>query len=123
MYGYGYPWGYQPAPARQQVVDPNKIQGVRWASSFSEVSGIVLPPGEAALFMFTDENAFAIKRVSPDGTAIIKEFEFTEKPPRVPEGFVRKEELDDLRKELEDVKRALSATENKPESDRVDECS
>lgn len=85
------------------------LQGIRWAASLDDVNRAVVYPGTAALFMYTEEDAFAIKNVDRNGFATVNEYDFFLRVPPPPEGYVRQEDYDRLAKELEDVKSALSA--------------
>lgn len=90
-----------------------ELQGIRWAASRNDVERAVVFPGTAALFMYVDEDAFAIKSVDERGFASVSEYEFLLRKPPAPDGYVSKEEYDKLRKELDDAKSALSeATAN-----------
>lgn len=87
------------------------LNGIRWATSFGDIERAVVYPGTAALFMYTEEDAFAIKTVDSRGYATISEYDFTRRKPRAPKGFVSQEDYDKLRKELEDAQSALLAAQ------------
>lgn len=102
---YGaFPGKQMPAP---QPAGP-QIEGVRWVSGIDEVNGTVIGFGKAAVFMFSNENAFAIKSVDPTGVPTVKVFDFTERPPANqtvldPGQYVTKEEFDELRRKYEQL--------------------
>lgn len=92
------PYGQQPMQAPQR--SSNEIEGVRWVSSMDEVNGTSIGFGQSALFMFTGENAFAIKSVSASGVPITKVFDFKERVAATPESYVTREEFEKLKEQI-----------------------
>lgn len=59
---------FQYQPAQQ----PSSQTQLRWVGGIAEVNGATLQPGESCVFMYTGENAFAMKTVGMDGVPTVR---------------------------------------------------
>lgn len=100
------PYGAFPG---KQASQGTPIDGVRWVNSVDEVNATTIGFGQSALFMFSGENAFAIKSVDGTGVPTVKVFDFTERPPASnpvvldPSQYVTKDEFENLRRMYEQL--------------------
>ena len=117
------PYGNFPG---KQASQGTPIDGVRWVNSVDEVNATTIGFGQSALFMFSGENAFAIKSVDGTGVPTVKVFDFTERPPASnpvvldPSQYVTKDEFENLRRMYEQLAQhdiaAASATADAQQS-------
>lgn len=111
MYNYYNPYQYY-APYQQQYAKPIALQG-KLIDNIEAVKAVDIPlDGSTSYFPLADGSAIVSKQLKQDGTSRVIVYKPDTEEKQVK--YVTEAELDDIKKELENLKRQMPVKEGEP---------
>lgn len=92
MYPTQFP--YSPYPMwPQQTPQTNEIQGVRFVKDEAEARSVIVPYGQRALLMDSNDSTFYIKSTDANGMSTVEAYDFARREEAASPDYVTREEL------------------------------